>query len=82
MGIEPLFAGRPCSLTRRRFLWLLSASAAGAAVSCATSPVTGRPQLMLFSEDQEIQIDRQYARDAVASLAVADVRPAGDRAGP
>jgi predicted Zn-dependent protease len=36
-------------------------SAAGAAVSCATSPVTGRTQLMLVSEEEEIQIDRQAA---------------------
>ena len=52
---------RPHFLTRRRLLWLLSASAAGAAVGCATSPVTGRTQLMLVSEEEEIQIDRQNA---------------------
>jgi beta-barrel assembly-enhancing protease len=51
----------PYSLTRRRLLWLLSASAAGAAVGCAASPVTGRTQLMLVSEEEEIQIDRQNA---------------------
>lgn len=28
---------------------------------CATNPVTGESQLMLISEDQEIQIDRQYS---------------------
>jgi predicted Zn-dependent protease len=49
------------SFSRRHFLWLLSMSAAGAAVSCATSPVTGRTQLMLVSEEEEIQIDRQNA---------------------
>ncbi|NWF55918.1 MAG: M48 family metalloprotease [Syntrophaceae bacterium] len=49
------------SFTRRRFLWILSASAAGTLVGCATSPVTGRTQLMLVSEEQEIQIDRQHA---------------------
>ena len=49
------------SFSRRHFLWLLSMSAAGAAVSCATSPVTGRTQLMLVSEEEEIQIDRQAA---------------------
>ena len=51
----------PHSLTRRRLLYLLSASAAGAAVGCAASPVTGRTQLMLVSEEDEIQIDRQNA---------------------
>lgn len=45
-------------LTRRHFLWLMSMSAAGAALGCATSPVTGRTQLMLVSEEEEIQIDR------------------------
>ena len=49
------------SFSRRHFLWLLSLSAAGAAVSCATSPVTGRTQFMLVSEEEEIQIDRQNA---------------------
>jgi predicted Zn-dependent protease len=59
---ENPFRGRKLdSITRRRFLWLLSMSAAGAAVGCATSPVTGRTQLMLVSEDEEIQIDRQNA---------------------
>jgi len=47
-------------MTRRDFLWLLSMSTAGLASGCAASPVTGKPQLMLVSEEQEIQIDRQY----------------------
>lgn len=49
------------ALTRRRFLWLLSVSAAGAALGCATNPVTGKSQLMLVSEGEEIQIDRLHA---------------------
>jgi len=55
-----LESGLP-SFSRRHFLWLLSMSAAGAAVSCATSPVTGRTQFMLVSEEEEIQMDRQAA---------------------
>ncbi|MBN1104226.1 MAG: M48 family metalloprotease [Deltaproteobacteria bacterium] len=51
----------PAALTRRHFIWLLSMSAAGTVLGCATSPVTGKTQLMLVSEDQEIQMDRQYA---------------------
>ncbi|WP_373501931.1 M48 family metalloprotease [Desulfococcus sp.] len=51
----------PGCLTRREFLWMLSMSAAGAAAGCAFDPVTGRSQLMLVSEAQEIQIDRQYS---------------------
>jgi predicted Zn-dependent protease len=48
-------------MNRRDFLWMTSMSTAGFLVSCAASPVTGKPQLMLVSEDQEIQIDRQYS---------------------
>jgi predicted Zn-dependent protease len=49
------------ALSRREFLWLSSMAAAGLAAACATNPVTGKSQLMLVSEDQEIQIDKQYA---------------------
>jgi predicted Zn-dependent protease len=48
-------------MTRRRFLRLSSMAAAGFAAGCATNPVTGKSQLMLVSEDQEIQIDQQYS---------------------
>jgi len=46
-------------ITRRELLWVASASAAGLLLGCATNPVTGRSQLMLVSENQEIEIDRQ-----------------------
>jgi predicted Zn-dependent protease len=49
----------PYGITRRKFLWVASASAAGFLLGCATNPVTGESQLMLVSEDQEIEIDRQ-----------------------
>jgi len=49
------------SVTRREFLWLSTLAAAGFVAGCATNPVTGESQLMLISEDQEIQIDRQYS---------------------
>jgi predicted Zn-dependent protease len=48
-------------MTRREFLWFSSMVAAGFVVGCATDPVTGKRQLMLVSEDEEIQIDKQYA---------------------
>jgi len=48
-------------MNRREFLWLSSMAAAGFAAGCATNPVTGKSQLMLVSEDQEIQMDRQYS---------------------
>ena len=48
-------------VTRREFLRLSSMAAAALAAGCATNPVTGRSQLMLISEGQEIQIDKQYS---------------------
>jgi len=48
-------------ITRRKFLWLASMSATGFVVGCAADPVTGKKQLMLVSEDQEIQIDKQHS---------------------
>jgi predicted Zn-dependent protease len=48
-------------MTRREFMWLSSMTAAGYVFGCATDPVTGKKQLMLVSEDTEIQIDKQYA---------------------
>ena len=49
------------AVTRRHFLWLVSMSAAGWAAGCAVNPVTGRHQLMLVSEEEEIQIDHMYS---------------------
>lgn len=49
---------RPRTLNRRSFLWLLSAGTAGTIVGCAINPVTGKKQIMLLSESQEIGIDQ------------------------
>ena len=54
-------------LTRRDFLWLSSLTAAGYVFGCATDPVTGKQQLMLVSEDTEIQIDKQYSPLQISS---------------
>jgi predicted Zn-dependent protease len=51
----------PPGLSRREFMRLVSLSAAAVAAGCATNPVTGQSQLMLVSEQEEIQIDRQYS---------------------
>lgn len=48
-------------LTRRQFMWLTGIAAAGAAAGCATNPVTGESQLMMVSEEEEIQMDRRYS---------------------
>ncbi|MEJ2040189.1 MAG: M48 family metalloprotease [Desulfosarcinaceae bacterium] len=47
------------SLNRRQFLQLSTLTAAGWLVGCATNPVTGESQLMLVSEQQEIELDKQ-----------------------
>jgi beta-barrel assembly-enhancing protease len=47
------------NLTRREFVRLLSLAGAGLLAGCAANPVTGRSQLMLVSEEQEIQMDQQ-----------------------
>ena len=59
MNYQSPSAFSPAKMTRRQFLWLSSMAAAGVVAGCATNPVTGQKQLMLVSEDQEIQIDRQ-----------------------
>lgn len=46
-------------ITRRDFLWLTSVSVAGVVIGCAINPVTGKKQLMLMSEKQEIDLDKQ-----------------------
>ncbi|MCP4696713.1 MAG: M48 family metalloprotease [Gammaproteobacteria bacterium] len=48
-------------MTRRDFLWLMAVSSAGAATGCAVNPVTGEKQLMLMSEGQEIQVDKEQS---------------------
>src|SRR4051812_7457892 len=41
--------------------WVAAALVAGGAAACAVNPVTGRNQLSLVSEAQEIQLGRQSA---------------------
>lgn len=48
-------------ITRRKFLWVTSMSAAGALIGCAINPVTGEKQFMLMSKAQEIQVDKEYS---------------------
>ena len=47
------------AINRRRFLQLAGLSAAGTVLGCAANPVTGLQQLMLVSEQEEIQMDHQ-----------------------
>ncbi len=51
----------PC-LNRRDFLWLLSVSTAGLALGgCAIDPVTGKKELVLMGEAEEIALDQQQS---------------------
>ena len=54
-------------LSRRKFLRLSSASLAGFFLGCAVDPVTGKKQLVLVSEQQEIQIDRQHVPHQISA---------------
>lgn len=54
-------------MTRRKFLWITSMSAAGVALGCAVNPVTGEKQFMLVSEAQEVQIDKEYSPHQLSS---------------
>jgi predicted Zn-dependent protease len=51
----------PTAVDRRTFLHLAALGALGLLAGCAVNPVTGRHQVMLVSEEQEIQVDRQNA---------------------
>ena len=44
---------------RREFLKVSAFSSAGLLAGCAANPVTGKKQLILVSEDWEVQVDRQ-----------------------
>lgn len=61
MHKDALLVAKKYKMTRREFLWLTSLTAAGYMVGCATNPVTGKRQLMLVSEESEINIDGQYS---------------------
>jgi len=63
-------------ISRRKFLWLTTMSIAGVMVGCAVNPVTGERQLMLVSEGQEVQIDRQHSPHQFSS----DYGPLQDKA--
>ncbi len=54
-------------MTRRDFLWLTSMSSAGLLLGCAANPVTGKSQLMLMSEEQEVNIDKQQSPFQISS---------------
>lgn len=66
----------PNALTRRDFLRMTTLSAAGVLAGCAVNPVTGKSQLMLVSEQAEIDLDRSHSPHQFS----ADYGPLQDRA--
>ena len=54
-------------LTRRDFLWMTSMASAGVLMGCAANPVTGKSQLMLMSEEQEVNIDKKQSPHQISS---------------
>jgi predicted Zn-dependent protease len=56
------------SRTRVRTLGALTLLAGFAASGCVTNPATGKNQIMLISEAQEIQMGREYDPQIVASI--------------
>lgn len=65
---------KPKGMSRRDFLAVSSMAAAGWIAGCAANPVTGKRQLMLVSEEEEIRLDRQSSPFQISS----DYGPAQD----
>jgi len=59
MKPQAIYNGCFKNITRRDFIRLTSLMAGGLLTGCAVNPVTGRQQLMLVSEEQEIEMDRR-----------------------
>lgn len=57
----------PFALSRREFLLFGAATATSIAMGCAANPVTGQMQLMLVSEDTELQLDRANSPHQISS---------------
>jgi predicted Zn-dependent protease len=57
---------------------LLTAGLAIGVVSCARNPVTGKREISLVSESQEIQMGQQYAQQIVKSMGVYDDKKVQD----
>ncbi len=58
---------RNYTLSRRRFLWLASLSAAGFMMGCSEDPVTGKKQIMLVPQSAELRIDTENSPHQISS---------------
>lgn len=59
METPPMPRREPTTVDRRTFLQVAALGAVGLLAGCAVNPATGRRQVMLVSEEQEIQVDLQ-----------------------
>jgi predicted Zn-dependent protease len=55
---------------RTRFRWLTAAALALLQAACATNPVTGSPDFVLMSEEEEISLGREYSAEVVKQMPV------------
>ncbi|WP_035244353.1 M48 family metalloprotease [Desulfonatronovibrio hydrogenovorans] len=53
--------------SRRDFLYLAAAASIGLCAGCAVNPVTGRHEILLMSEAQEINVDRQNSPHQISA---------------
>ena len=53
--------------SRREFVYLSGIAGIGLIAGCAVNPVTGRQELMLMSESQEIDLDRQNSPHQISA---------------
>jgi len=64
-------------MTRSKLRWVAAAPIALA--GCATNPVTGKRELALISEQQEIQIGKQAAQETAEQMGLSASQPAAAR---
>lgn len=67
-----VFGGMWGGLRRAAVASVVAAVVTGQFTSCAKNPVTGRSELSLISEPQEIQLGAQAAEQAVAAIGLVD----------
>ena len=58
--------------------WALLAGLAAGPSSCARNPATGKNEISLVSESQEIQMGQEYAQQIVRSMGVYDDKKVQD----
>jgi predicted Zn-dependent protease len=62
----------------RAAAWVFLAGLAAGLTACARNPVTGKREIALVSESQEIQMGQQYAQQIVKSMGVYDDKKVQD----